>query len=241
MRSLERRCIENSSLGLFHGASCYEEYSPWCRTSFVVHDVHAKASDAIDAQKLASKCEQMSAGGPLQIIYAGRADAVKGPFDWLEVIELLKKQGMHFKASWIGDGPLMGEMRSYVNAHKLDDVVSLPGFLADRATLFSQLRDAHVFLHCHKELESPRNLVEALISGCPIIGYHSNFAAELTHDGGGAFVPNGDRNGLAARLGRLSANRDELIAITRAAAESGKRFNDVAVFQHRSELIKTYL
>lgn len=241
MRSLERRCIENSSLGLFHGASCYQEYSTWCRTSFVVHDVHAKASDAIDAAQLATKCEQIVAGGPLRIVYAGRADTIKGPFDWLEIIELLKERSVPIEASWIGDGPLLEQMRNYVAEHKLSDVVRLPGFVADRGELFSRLRDAHVFLFCHKELESPRNLVEALISGCPIIGYHSDFAAELTQDGGGEFVAAGDRKGLADRLCRLAADRSALVALTRAAAESGKRFNDVAVFQHRSELIKAHL
>jgi glycosyltransferase involved in cell wall biosynthesis len=103
------------------------------------------------------------------------------------------------------------------------------------------LREAHVFLFCHKTPESPRNLVEALISGCPIVGYASDFAAELTSGGGGEFVPVGDQRGLAERLCRLASQRPALVALTRAAAESGKRFNDVAVFRHRSELIKKYL
>ena len=53
----------------------------------------------------------------------------------------------------------------------------------------------HVLVFCHTTPESPRNLVEALISGCPIVGYHSDFAAELVGDGGGAFVTTGDVKG----------------------------------------------
>src|SRR5262249_14325511 len=90
MYSVERRCIGSSSLGLFHGASCYAAYAPWCPTSYVVHDVHAKQSDVINDEQLAEKCRQIAAGDPLQIIYAGRADAIKGPFDWIIALSQLR-------------------------------------------------------------------------------------------------------------------------------------------------------
>jgi glycosyltransferase involved in cell wall biosynthesis len=241
MYSVERRCIGGSSLGLFHGASCYAAYAPWCPTSYVVHDVHAKQSDAIPDEHLAEKGRQIAAGDQLRIIYAGRADAIKGPFDWIAAMSQLRERGVAFRATWLGDGPLVGEMRDEVVRHGVADVVSLPGFVSDRNELLAQLRAAHVLVFCHTTPESPRNLVEALISGCPIVGYHSDFAEELVTDGGGAFVKTGDVKGLVDRLASLNGNRDELIAMTRRAANSGRRFNDVAVFQYRSELIKKHL
>lgn len=241
MYSVERRCIGGSSLGLFHGASCYAVYAPWCPTSYVVHDVHAKQSDAITDEQLAEKCRQIAAGDRLRILYAGRADAIKGPFDWIAAMSQLRKLGVAFRATWLGDGPLLGEMRDEVARLGLADVVSLPGFVSDRNELLGQLRAAHVLVFCHSTPESPRNLVESLISGCPIVGYHSEFAEELVTDGGGAFVKTGDVNGLVDRLECMNANREELVAMTRQAAISGRRFNDVAVFRHRSELIKKHL
>jgi glycosyltransferase involved in cell wall biosynthesis len=241
MYSVERRCIGGSSLGLFHGASCYAAYAPWCPTSYVVHDVHAKQSDAIGDEQLAEKCRQIASDDHLRIIYAGRADAIKGPFDWIAAMSQLRNRGVAFRATWLGDGPLVGEMRKEVARLGLADVVSLPGFISDRKELLAQLRAAHVLVFCHTTPESPRNLVEALISGCPIVGYRSDFAEELVADGGGAFVKTGDVKGLVDRLASLNANQEELIAMTRQAATSGRRFNDVAVFQHRSELIKKHL
>lgn len=241
MYFLERRCIRHAALGLFHGASCYAEYAPWCPNSYVVHDVHAKVSDAITSDQLNEKCRQIAAGRPLRITYVGRADEMKGPLEWLDVLDLAKKQGLSFTARWLGDGPLLGEMRRRVTERGLDHMVCLPGFVADRAEILAGLRESHVFLFCHKTPESPRNLVEALVSGCPIVGYRSDFAEELAEGGGGEFVPVGDRQALAERLCRLAADRSELVALARGAAESGKRFNDVAVFQHRSNLIKAHL
>jgi colanic acid/amylovoran biosynthesis glycosyltransferase len=239
--SVERRCIGGSSLGLFHGASCYAQYAPWCPTSYVVHDVHAKQSDAIGDQQLIEKCGKMAMAAHLQIIYAGRADVIKGPFDWIAAMSQLRDRGVAFRATWLGDGPLLVDMRNEIVRRGLADVVSLPGFVSDRDELLAQLRTAHVLVFCHTTPESPRNLVEALICGCPIVGYHSDFAEELVTDGGGSFVAIGDVKGLVDRLASLNANRQELIAMTRQAATSGKRFNDVAVFQHRSDLIKKHL
>jgi colanic acid/amylovoran biosynthesis glycosyltransferase len=241
MYSVEKRCIGSSSLGLFHGASCYAAYAPWCATSYVVHDVHATQSDAIGDEQLAEKCRRIATDDCLRIIYAGRADAIKGPFDWIQAMSQLRKRGVTFRAIWLGDGPLLGEMRKEVAQRDLGDVVSLPGFLSDRNELLSQLRAAHVLVFCHTSPESPRNLLEALISGCPIVGYHSDFAEELVTDGGGAFVKTGDVKALVERLASLNDNRQDLIALTQQAATSGRRFNDVAVFQHRSDLIKKHL
>jgi colanic acid/amylovoran biosynthesis glycosyltransferase len=241
MYSLERRCISHASLGLFHGATCYSEYAPWCRMSYVVHDVHAKPADAITSDQLEDKCSRIAAGEQLTILYVGRADKMKSPFDWLAALSCLRERGLSFRATWLGDGPMLADMRKEVVRLDLEDVVSLPGFVDNREELLSQIRKAHIFMFCHKTPESPRNLVEALISGCPIVGYHSEFAADLAADGGGEFVALNDTKSLADAVCRLDANRSELVALTRKAAMSGRKFNDVSVFQHRSELIKAHL
>jgi glycosyltransferase involved in cell wall biosynthesis len=203
--------------------------------------VHAKQSDAITDEQLEQKCAEIPSAEHLRIIYAGRADAIKAPLDWIAAMGQLRDRGVPFRATWLGDGPLLAEMRSEVERRRLGDLVSLPGFISDRNELLSQLRAAHVLAFCHTTPESPRNLVEALISGCPIVGYHSEFAEELVEDGGGGFVKLGDGAALSDRLAALNSNRTELVAMTRQAAASGKRFNDDAVFRHRSELIKTHL
>ena len=42
--------------------------------------------------------------------------------------------------------------------------VALPGFIRDRSAILKVLREAQVFVFCHKTPESPRNLIEALVS-----------------------------------------------------------------------------
>jgi hypothetical protein len=51
--------------------------------------------------------------------------------------------------------------------------------------LLAELRRAHVFVFTHVTPESPRCLLEALVSGSPIVGYKSAFAEEVTTGRGG--------------------------------------------------------
>ncbi len=238
---LERRCIRHASLGLFHGASCYAQYEPWCQTSYLVHDFSLKESDSITNEQLDEKCRFVSRRGPLSIGYVGRADEMKGPLDWLEVMELLHQRGVSFKAIWLGDGPMLTEMRCEVTRRGLAGVVSLPGFVTSHSELFAFLRNTHLFVFCHKTPESPRCLVEALISGCPIVGYESEYAGELVREGGGILVAMGDKQKLVDRLCALDSDRLQLVGLTNAAVPAGRKINNMAGFEHRSNLIKATL
>lgn len=238
---LEWRSIRHSSLGLFHGASCYAQYAPWCPTSYLVHDFPLKEIDSITNEQIDEKCKFVSRPGPLMIGYVGRMDEMKGPLDWLEVMELLHKRGVSFKATWLGDGPLLAEMRNQIIRRGLADVVSLPGFVTSHSEILAFLRNTHVFVFCHKTPESPRCLVEALISGCPIVGYASEYASELVREGGGIIVAIGDKQKLVDQLCALNSDRRQLIGLTNDAAPAGKRINSMAGFEYRSRLIKAHL
>ena len=241
MWRLERAVIRRATLGLFHGRETFETYAPFCREPHIVHDILLSKQDHIPAEALAAKIDG-AADGPLRIVYTGRADAMKGPMDWLEVLEALEARGVEFVATWLGDGEMRAEMQARVQAAGLSEKVSLPGFVSDRQKVLAALREAHVFLFCHKTPESPRCLIEALFSGCPIIGYDGAYARDLvSHNSGGEFVPIGDVAGLAACLRRLDADRGALSGLIAAAYADGSGFDDESVFRHRSEVIKAYL
>ena len=96
-------------------------------------------------------------------------------------------------------------------------------------------------LFTHVTSESPRCLIEAFVSGTAIVGYHSRYAEELTQNGGGALVPIHDWQQLGTLLQELWCDRPRLTQLVEQAAAQRARFNDEAVFQERSELIKRFL
>src|SRR5262249_820663 len=151
-------------------------------------------------------------------------------------------QGAAFRATWLGDGPLLGEMRDLVADAGLVNQVSLPGFVRDRGRVLEDLRSAHLMLFTHVTPESPRCLIESLLSGTPIVGYGSAYPEHLVANfGGGRFVPRPRWEQLGDLLAELSRDRQSLSGLIRQAALSGNRFSDRAVFAERSQLIKTHL
>ena len=167
---------------------------------------------------------------------------MKGPLQWIEVLEKLLADGVNFRATWLGDGDDLPAMQARVQTAGLSNLVDLPGFTDDRGAVLAALRNAHAFLFCHLTPESPRCLIEALVSGCPLFGYNSAFAADLISEHqGGCLVKGGDVAELAKAVAALARDRSALVRRIQAAVRDGAPFDDVSVFRHRSDVIKSHL
>ncbi|WP_299648920.1 glycosyltransferase [uncultured Tateyamaria sp.] len=237
----EKFIIRRAALGLFHGKETFDTYAPYCKQPQLVHDIHINKADHITPDQVQAKSAAVSQG-PLNIVYTGRASAMKGPQDWVGVLDRLNAQGVDFKATWLGDGPDLAEMKSLVDAAGLKEKVHLAGFVEDRDTVMQHLREAHIFLFCHKTPESPRCLIEALVSAAPIVGYEGSFARDLIAEHqGGRLVPLNDVDALSDAVAALDKDRAALADLIVRAARDGAPFDDESVYEHRCEIIKTYL
>lgn len=242
MQHYHRYLIRQSHVGLFQGMDCYDHYSQFTDVGHCVYDTHTKPSDFIDKNSLNKKIESALSGEPLRICYVGRAADMKGPFDWLNVMEMLRDSDLPFKARWLGDGPLLQQMRAIVESKNLSAHVELAGFVSDRQMTLDTLKESHLFVFCHKTPESPRCLIESLVCGAPIVGYTSAYARGLVEPkGGGGFVDVGDIKGLSDRIVALHRNRPSLAQTIVAAAQSGLRFDEERLYRERAGLIRTQL
>jgi len=80
------------------------------------------------------------------------------------------------------------------------------------------------------------------MSGSPIVGFHSAYAADLLKDRpGGILVPLNDTEALARAILECVERPARIAEMALSARSAGCEFSDVAVFRHRSELIKQYL
>ena len=242
MRLSHRYLTERSHLGLFQGKDCYDYFSRFTDKGFCVYDTHTKASDFIDKDLLDTKIALLRAGAPLRLCYVGRAADMKGPLDWIDTLSRLRNAGVKFEATWYGDGPMLDAMNAMISERALLAQVALPGFIAGRAAVLAAMRRADIFLFCHKTPESPRCLIEALVSGVPIVGYASAYARDLVSvEGGGDFVDVDKIQELADRLIALDGDRDSLADLVTAAARSGLKFDEQSVYRHRAELLRNNL
>jgi glycosyltransferase involved in cell wall biosynthesis len=245
MLPLFKRChrygLRNSSLALFQGQDVYDAYAPMCGNPHKVYHTPIDNDDYITPARLQKKMNDLSQGMPLKLCYVGRAIDMKGPLDWLNTIHELNKDGVEMNAVWLGEGSLLSRMRSIVEESGLAENVTLPGYISDRKKILHTLQDADIFLFCHKTPESPRCLVEALASGCPLVGYASAYPKELVaRHGGGQFAALGNWKELANIVQDLDKHRDKLRDLIRSASESGRLYERDAMMQHRIDLINEY-
>lgn len=245
------RAIRHARLGLFHGRSVYEAYAPMSRAPHIVHDVHLKPNDLITEQRLSQRLNRNTGPGhpPLRIGYVGRVHPMKGPMAWIETLEHLLRQdfgdathAVPVEAIWLGEGPLLDTARLTIQQQGMTANVTFAGLERDRARVLEFFRSLDLFMFCHLTPESPRCLMEALMSGVPLVGFESAYASDLVAEhGGGTFVKPLDTRALAHELAQLLTLPELRRSQTRAARRSGEAFSDEAVFRHRSELIRNHL
>ncbi len=241
MQSYHAQLIAAADLGLFNGAETYGAYSSICKTPRLVNNIHLSASHQIDELSLRRKVDRIRSGAPLRVVYAGRAIGIKGPLDWLDALAEARKSGATFEAAWWGDGDALAAMKTRAEELRLSDTVSFPGFTADHDALMGVLRNAEVFLFCHKTRESPRCLIEALKSGAVLAGYDGAHVRSLVERYGGAvLVPKNDPAKLGMALAQLDRDREFLASLVAAAARSGEVYTEEMVFRVRSDYIKQY-
>lgn len=242
MATYHKWIIKNCTLGLWHGNDCYSAYSPFCDHSHLIHNIHLKPSDCISKKDVSEKIKHATSDQTIRICYVGRIDPMKAPMDWVQAVGRARDLGVNLHATWIGTGALLNEMKAMIANLGLASLIKLLGFERNRDKLLKKVRESHIMLFTHVTPESPRCLIESLACGTPIVGYQSSYAEDLVKEfGGGIFVPIKDWKKLGELLATLSKDRQLLSRVTQEAATNGTRFNDKAVFEERSELIKTYL
>jgi len=242
MKFYHQHLIKHSGLGLFHGEDCYQAYAPYCSNSHVVHDIHVKKHQHINKADLITKIQSLDDKAPLKICYVGRAEAMKGPLDWIQIVRKVVDAGVNLEAIWFGEGTQLNDMKSKTEDLIKSGHLTFAGYVGDQNDVLSALRSHHVLMFCHKTPESPRNLIEALISGCPIIGYRSPYPTELIAiNGGGILLPTDDIDGVTETIIALNRDRNKLKELIKSAADDGRKFTDEEVFRHRSQLIYQHL
>lgn len=237
-RSL-RYCLSRSSLAVFQGQDVYNAYARHCANPHKLnHHVPVYAGDHISDAQLHAKLGSISRGDPLKICYAGRAIDMKGPLEWVDTLSELSRRGVSFDAIWLGDGPMLEEMQARTAALGVPGI-TFAGFVAERHAVLDALKQAHIFLFCHNTLESARILGEALACGAPLVGFETDYPADLVAEyGGGMFCEMGDVKALAQKVQELDGDRDRLSTLVTDAARSGRDLDREAALRRRAELVK---
>jgi glycosyltransferase involved in cell wall biosynthesis len=245
VRLWQTRLVSRCDLMFCNGMTTFEAYSPLCRSPDVprkIHDFQIGPEKYLGGPRMERKCRDVLERTDLRVCYAGRVLPQKAPLDWVRAVREACDRGAAIKAVWLGDGTLMDEMRREVDRLGLGGVIDLPGFVSDRDRVIDVQRESDLMMFTHIEPESPRVLIEALMSACPIVGYDNSHPSNLISvHGGGVMTPMRDPRALGATLAELAADRARLADLVRRAWLDGARFNSDDMSRDRCDAMRERL
>ena len=138
-----------------------------------------------ETEAFASRAELSSSETPL-IVSVSRHDARKGIDVLFKALAKLHMDGFRFRACLLGGGPLLGFHRRLVTQLRLNDVISIVGWVSD-PTQYIQKADVFV-LPSIQEGSGSLSLIEALKAGVPVVASQIDGIPEDVRDGDNALL-----------------------------------------------------
>lgn len=132
--------------------------------------------------------------------YIGRIYESKGLMRLVAAARSLHERGLDFHLTIAGRGPLLETLQTYVLQNNLSSKVTLPGFTDNPAQIYRS-SDVCVLPSIYEGL--PLSLLEAMSSGCALIGHPIPGVLEVIRDGDNGLVADVNENALADAMARL--------------------------------------
>jgi len=153
--------------------------------------------------------ENLDARADDHLVTVGRLDPIKGFDTLIPALGLLKRRGVPFRCTVIGEGPQRRELEAQIAAENVADRVALVGAKPQEAVR-AALNDATVFVMPSVTTPEgnqdgiPVALMEAMATAGAVVSTQVSGIPELVHhERNGLVVPPGDARALADALQRL--------------------------------------
>ncbi|MEK7184926.1 MAG: glycosyltransferase, partial [Patescibacteria group bacterium] len=115
------------------------------------------------------------------LVYTGRLDREKNPFELLGVARELKKIIPNFVFLILGSGLLFQKMRNQATRLKLDENITFTGTI-ERNLIPEIYKSVHLFITTSVSEVMPLSILEAMASGIPIIALKKSGLEEIVID-----------------------------------------------------------
>ncbi len=128
---------------------------------------------------------------------------------------------INWKLTLAGEGPTRAACQAEADRLGLSTQIHFPGLLKDPRSLFC---DADLALHASDQESLPNFLVEAQMSGLPVIAYDVNGVGEtFQHKQSGILIPHRDEPAFLAALEKLATDSDLRLQMSHAARDYARK------------------
>ena len=178
------------------------------RAMSVVHN-------GIDTKEFSALPERPRSGGPIMVGIAARLVTVKGLKDLLDAFAQVCRMQEPVQLHIAGTGPLERALRDRARVLGIADRVFFHGYVDDLPAFY---RSIDIYAHPSLSEGLPLGLLEAMVSGLPIVATNVGGTAEaVTHGAEGLLVPARNPQALADALRTLIRDSSLRAAFGRAA------------------------
>lgn len=143
-----------------------------------------------------------------EIVWVGRMDSNKNPVMLLRAFGAIAEKYPDWILKYIGDGPLMEELKELSHNEKYAEQICFTGRMEDVA---GAIRPASIFVLTSKQEGMPNALMESMVSGLAVVSTDCPCGgpAELIEDGvNGILIPVDDEKALAEALDKLLSDEE---------------------------------
>ena len=164
---------------------------------------------------------QKEAGETFELLFASRFVPTKGLLPTILACEELRKRGVRFRLTCVGDGETRQEAKDAVGRLALGRVVTFTGLLPEADVTKELLKaDILVFPTSHPE-GFPNILFKAVATGLPVVTTNSRAAAYYLSDPENCLYCTTDPANIADRLEEMISNRPLRERMSQANIEYG--------------------
>lgn len=161
------------------------------------------------------------------LVFVGRFNPQKRPGFLIEALRYVTER--NWKLTMIGDGPLMTQVRTLIEAYQLGEFVTTRGWL-EGTDVQAVLREADILCMPSSSEGMPVAAVEALKHGLAIVASDIPGVRDVVEDGVNGFrVPADNVEAFARQIDWLLHTDDALLAMKRASWKKARDFDLTAI------------
>ena len=207
------------SLVLLKGQKLVDDYGRSRVNVKNILDAAHSDSHVISAEVLESKVDGLKSEGPLRLVYFGRLTGYKGIDHMIDIVASINsRNGPKVSLDIIGTGEDLAQLQQRARKAKVEDVVSFHAPISFGPELFEKLREYDLLLAAPLAADTPRNALDAMAAGLPVLAYDTDYYVDLGRASGAVgVVPWLDDDAYAAALMDLHHDRQRLADMTRSA------------------------
>jgi len=179
--------------------------------------------------------EKSDKGSKIKLLSVLRFTEQKGLTYIVALMDELRRRGLNFKYSIIGDGPRLKDFFKLINEYSLTSYIHHEKFVKNIFTYYSH-HDIYISTSLYETFGL--TILEAMAYGCVPIAFNVGAVNEIIQNGTTGFlVDTGDIESMADLVEMLSRKRNKLTSIKKNAMSRAKEFSWE---KHTDELLRIF-